>query len=535
MYYKKEIDYEDVPQLSERDKTYQQNPASLNQFFRYLPVIDSFDEVIRTRKAYSTDRQLLTDEIRRQYEKAGMSAAVKHNIDLLERGDTFTIITAHQPVLLTGPLYFIFKIAGVLSLSAQLNNRYEDVNVVPVFILGGEDHDFDEIASVHLFNKTFTWESIQKGAVGRMSLDDLKPTLEEILERFGTSPFAVQLEELIRKAYSEAHNYGDFTFRLINELFKDHGLVVVNMDNRPLKSAFLPLVVKDLQELISHRTVNHDQKELEKIGFKSQALAREVNLFYHGEDRMLIMRTDSGHYQIGDEEMNLDALLKLLRENPENVSPNVVLRPLFQEFIFPNLAYIGGGGELAYWMERKSMFEAFNVPFPMLIRRDSFMLVDRRSMNNLELLGLPVTELFDREEQIINRYALQQAATEINLDGSKKKLKDLFSEIAELSKAVDPTLFKSVMGECAKAEKIIEYLESKLLKAEKRNRTTELRKISNLKGKFFPGNDGLQERYDNFIPYFLRYGPSWIETMIQLADPLNKSFKILIENGNQSK
>jgi uncharacterized protein YllA (UPF0747 family) len=165
----------------------------------------------------------------------------------------------------------------------------------------------------------------------------------------------------------------------------------------------------------------------------------------------------------------------------------------------------------------------------MLIRRDSVLIVDSRSHDTLSKSDIEIVEMFDREEQIINHFAMNHASNDIHLDAIKKKISAAFHEVAVLSDKVDPTLSKSVLAEESKAIKSLEYIENKLLKAEKRKSETEINKISKIKQKLFPNNDSLQERYDNFIPYYLKYGQEWITNLITHLDPMDKSFKILIE------
>lgn len=529
MYKKITLSFDKIPQLSSRDQAYQMGEDALGDFYQYEVALSSFQAIAKAKKEQKINRPLIVRELERQYADLSEKENVLQNIRALGDEHTFTIITAHQPSLLTGPLYFIYKICSVISLARQLNEHYADFKVVPAFILGGEDHDFEEIATMNLFGQDFTWETDQKGSTGRMSLDGVEKVLTQVKERFGQSTYAGELSAMIDEAFSQSKSYGEFMFRLVHSLFGSYGLVIINMDNAEFKKEFLPYVLRDLRNEDSRRSVQKDQEALEEAGFKGQAHARKVNIFWMDGDRHRVIDLPDGRYEIDGKAYSQEELASLLTANPGAISPNVILRPAYQEVVLPNLAYIGGGGELAYWLERKTLFDEWNIPFPMLIRRDSALIVDKRSNNWLESVGLHISDLFDRQEQIVGKYAQIQAPVDIDLSAERKAVHNAFERIKTLAAQVDPTLKKTVLSEEAKSQKSLDYLENKILKAEKQKNEVGINKLRKIKQKFFPGNDSLQERHDNFIPFYLRYGQAWIDTLIDELDPLDKDFKILIE------
>ena len=528
MYRTQTIPFEEIPHFSQRDKAYQAEDERLRPFYQHEVAIDNLDQAVANRQQYPVDRKILHQVLTHQYNASSITAATKSNIDALLDEDTYTIITAHQPSILTGPLYFIYKICSIISVTRRLAAQGKSYKVVPVFVMGGEDHDFEEIASLHIYGKTLTWDTDQIGATGRMNLNGIQETIDQAFQIFGESPNADTLKNLITNALASATSYGEFMFNLLNGLFGQYGLIIANMDDAQLKQQFLPVALQDIDENFSHTCVIKDQKALATSGFKSQAHARDINLFFHDQDRKRIIKEED-HFSIGHNRYTRAELGDLLKNQPKNISPNVVLRPVFQEMIFPNLAYVGGGGELAYWLERKSLFCHLNLPFPMLVRRDSFLIVDRKSAKFVEDSGLSMADLFDRTEQLDKSYALGQTEVKIDLNDKKVKVLELFEEVATIAQGVDPTLMKTVMAEGAKAQKAIDVLEKRLIKAEKQKQEVGIKKIGKIKAKLFPNNDSLQERYDNFAPYFLRHGQSWIDAIINACDPFDKGFKILIE------
>lgn len=536
MYRIKEIPYSDVPQFSPRDLAYQSEDKRLRPFYQHRSLPESFENAIALRKTFPVNRKLLVDQLQLQYQNLNMGDAVQKNIGLLLNENSFTLVTAHQPSLLTGPLYFIYKIGSTLRLASRLANKYKNYHFIPCFILGGEDHDFEEIATMHLFGKDFSWQSEQKGATGRMKPDEgLKKVIEEIIGCFGTSNFSGETEELIRSALSKASSYGEFCLRLVHSLFRDYGLVIINMDNTAFKKEFLPVALDEIENKNSHHCVNQDQDALSSAGFKSQAHAREINLFLHtNSGRERIVEEGDG-FTVGDKNYSRKDLLEKIKSDPACLSPNVILRPLYQEMILPNLCYIGGGGEIAYWLERKSLFNHYAVPFPILTRRDSVLIVDSKSAEFIEDCGLEIASLFQRPEHISATYAQLHASVDLDLKKHKEEISAVFSDLEEKAQNIDPTLGPTVAAERSKTIKSLDYLESKLMRSVKQKHEQRINKLLKLKQKFFPGNDGLQERYDNFIAFYLRYGPNWIKSVLEHLDPMNRSFKILIEDQAAEK
>ena len=521
------ISFSDIPHFSKRDKAFQLGDDSLRPFYKYEVNLDTFAEVINERSKFQTNRPLLQQVVQAQYAGKTISAELKENIAELTSDKTFTVITAHQPSILTGPLYYIFKICSVISLCRQLSQHHDDYRFVPTFIMGGEDHDFEEIASLHYFNRTFTWKTEQIGSVGRMTLGGLQALLDEVGATFGAMPHASELRQLIEDSYAGSKTYGEFMLALTHGIFSHTELMIINMDDPKLKLELLPYIIKDIKEETSHQSVNVDQLALDKAGFKSQAHARDVNIFIHDGDRHRVIKNGNDNYTINSKTYNQAELISYLQKNPESISPNVVLRPIYQELILPNLAYVGGGGELAYWMERRTLFEELSIPYPMLIRRDSALIVDSKSLSQAQKISLPIKDLFDRNDLIAIKYAKDRSESELDLSSEREKATLLFKELHERAVQIDSTLSGAVKAEEAKFLKALGNIENKIVKAEKRKNEVAINRINKLKDKLFPNNDSLQERYENFIPFYLWYGASFINQMIECLNPMDKNFKVI--------
>jgi bacillithiol biosynthesis cysteine-adding enzyme BshC len=522
------LPFDQVPQLSERDKAYALAEERLRPFYQYDVSIESFEKVIADKSKDKTDRALLVKVLRDQYQKLDGSPLSLKNIESLLDENTFTVTTAHQPSLFTGPLYYIYKIISTLNLAEQLNAHYPNNHFVPVFITGGEDHDFDEINHFRLFGKKIEWQNDEEGAVGMMSTTTLQPVLDATKEILGDSPNAQSLSQLLDKAVTSSSNYSGVARYLTNELFKKYGLVVLDTNDKDLKHSFIPYIKKEILEQASKPLVEETVSKLEKIGFSEQAYPREINFFYLQDGSRSRIIEEGDQYKVLDTNIHFSrhSLIETIEKYPERFSPNVVMRPIYQELILPNLAYIGGGGELAYWLERKSQFEYFGLNYPMLIRRNSVQIIDKGSAKKMDKLGLNILDLFDDIESTIKSYVKKNTENELSLAEEKQQLATIFRSIKEKAGEIDPTLVKSTMAEATRQLNSLNQLEGKLMRAEKQRHDIAINQMRGLKEKLFPGNN-LQERKDNFMNFYLKHGEAFFDMLKAELNPLNKGFIII--------
>lgn len=525
------IPFAEVPQLSSRDVAYANKDEKLRPFYKYEVTLEAFADVIRDKSEATTDRATLINVLCEQYAQLTANETANTQIDALADDKTFTIVTAHQPSLFTGPLYFIIKICSTIQLARQLKTAYPDYHFIPVFITGGEDHDFEEVNHLHLFGKTIEWQNEESGAVGQMSTATLGPALAELKDILGDSEKAQTVYQELEASYTGHESYGMATIDYVHRLFADEGLLAIDMNRPALKRLFIPIIKEEIFNQPSQAMVEKAQSELEAAGFSGQAHAREINFFYlrDGLRERIVQEGDTFKVLNTDYTFTKDQLLTELEAHPEFFSPNVIMRPLFQELILPNLAYIGGGGELAYWLERKAQFAHFGINFPMLIRRNSLLWLDRGMMKRVEKLELTVPQLFKNTEALIKDYVKQQSDNELHIQDEKAQLEALFASIADKAKEIDPTLAKAIEAEYTRQAKAVDNLEGRLMRAEKQKHETALNQIRSLKEKLFP-NNGLQERYDNFLAFYVRYGHDFLTQLIEVLDPLADGFVVVEED-----
>ena len=531
---KSTIPYQEAPQLAKTDIAYATGDPLLQPFYAHTPELAAFKGIIDLKKDKKWPRKDLVAVLEKQYATLPQSPAVKANIQALASDLTFTVTTAHQPCLFLGPLYFIYKALTTINLAAEIEHTVQGVRIVPIFVLGSEDHDLEELNHVNVFGKKITWEPGVGGAVGSIPANTVAPALAELKGILGESDDAKALFQRIENAYTTSNTFADATQALLNEFFGHLGLVVLNMSEPALKRHFVPIIRQELLEQPAFRLVNDTISQLNELGFKTQAAPREINLFYLAPGiRERIVR-ENGIFKVLNTDLTFTEpeMMAMLEAHPEYFSPNVILRPVFQEIILPNLAYVGGGGELAYWLERKAHFEFLGVQFPMLVRRNSVLWLEKDAVKKLDKAGISPAAFFGDIEALILQFVQKNATGEVALAMEIKQLHDIYDLLAAKAAAIDPTLEKAVRAEEVKAVGALEQWESRLVRAEKQKHEVVLNQLRNLKEKLFP-NNGLQERTDNFIPYMLKYGEAFLSELKTALSPFDPGFIILQPDDNQ--
>jgi bacillithiol biosynthesis cysteine-adding enzyme BshC len=528
------LTYQETGYFSRIITDYLDRAGELTPFYQHPPTAEGFRAAIEARKTFATDRKTLVSVLEDQYtglESENLRAPrVRENIERLGREDTFTVCTAHQPAIFTGVLYFIYKILHTIRLAEWLTGQYPDLHFVPVFYMGSEDADLDELGHIYLGGDKLVWNTKQTGAVGRMKTKGLDQLLHRIEGELSVQPFGRQLMELLTPAYANGPEttIQTATLRLLHTLFAEYGLVVLNADDARLKQKMIPVFEDDLFRGIPSAIVGETIARLDER-YKVQANPRSINLFYLKDDLRGRIENIGDVFVVHDSTLQFTEaqLRQELHDHPERFSPNVILRGLYQETILPNLSFVGGGGELAYWLELKDLFDHYRVPFPILMLRNSFQLIPRHWAEKLDQTGFGVADLFQSAEQLVNELVRRDSAHQLSLEGKIAAANDYYETLKALARPVDPTLEQHVEALQARAVEPLKSLEKKLLKAEKRKFGDQQRQIHALKAALFP-NDELQERVENFMPYYAKQGPAFIQELYANT-PVWSTFVVLEE------
>ncbi len=529
----KHIPFQDTGRFSQLICDYLNEDGRLQTSYGYYPSLKNLKEQMELKKRLypKKNRSILVEVLQKQYKNIETDISVEKNLELLAQDNTFTVTTGHQLCLMTGPLYFIYKIVSTINLCKQLKEAFPKCNFVPVYWMASEDHDFEEISSFRFQDKSIRWNREPAGTVGTLPLDDLQTVLDIFETHLGNQAEALSVKNLIQKSYRNATDLSEATFKLVNSLFSSEGLVVIEPQNKQLKTLFSPVVKEELRTQQSFRSVQ-EQIEILKRDYDSsytpQVNPREINLFFLGTEGRYRIEQDGEDFKLNGTEKRFSKkeLYEILEEDPEKFSPNVILRPIYQELLLPNLCYVGGGGEIAYWFQLKTNFDRLKIPFPILLVRNSALIYSEKNARKIIKLNLESSDLFLKRNDLINKKIRQISNIDLDLKNLKEQLKEQFKHLQTLVDQTDQSFKGAVNAQEKKQMKGIDYLEKRLLKAQKRVLSDHVRRLVLLHEQLFP-NDQLQERCLNFVSFYLEMGEAFIPNLLKSLDPLNPHFTLI--------
>lgn len=523
------ISYQDSGYFTPLMNDYLNQEPNLQSLYNRFPSIENFAGQIAEKEGNYSDenRAVLVSALKKQYSQIEVSDLTLGNIESLKDSNTYTITTGHQLNLFTGPLYFLYKIISVINLTKELKEAYPDKNFVPIYWMATEDHDFEEINYFNFKGNKIRWNRESSGPVGRLSTEGLNEVLEQFVNELGIGTNASVLKILFEDAYLKHNNLADATRYLANTLFGSYGLVILDADDKELKKIFIPYAKEELLHQNSHKKVLETAELL--ADYKVQVNPREINLFYIENDLRERIVLEDDTYLVNNTEINFTEkeILSELEDNPEKFSPNVIMRPLYQEVILPNLCYIGGGGELAYWLELKSYFDGSKVTFPVLLLRNSVLLATEKQAKLADKLGLTWSDLFMKQFDLKNKIVRRESDVNVDFSEQKKFLQAQFDILRKIAKNTDASFLGAVNAQETKQIKGLNNLEKRLIKAEKKQHADLLERITDLQDELFP-NQSLQERTANFSAFYMESGATLIEQLFSSLKPLEQQFEIVV-------
>jgi bacillithiol biosynthesis cysteine-adding enzyme BshC len=549
-YNRTNISYKDTGLFSKTLVDYVAGASNLKPFYEYTPSLKAFHEAIKNIGKYEYPRKLLSTYIKEYYNRNApglASEATLENIQKLEDKNCFTVTTGQQLCLFTGPLYFVFKIVTAINLAEKLNKEYPANHFVPVFWMASEDHDFAEVNHATLYGKKVEWQpqipegalnSVpplggrgQGGPVGRLPLTAFSSTLEALYAIMGEGENTKELKQIISDSYSGEKTLAEATFSFVNALFGKYGVIVLEPDNASLKQVFAPIITDELVNGNSYKLVTQTNKRLIDAEIAPQVFAREINLFYmdeHGRNR--IEKKDGKWSVVGGQwsVQSVDEVNNAVKTSPEKFSPNVILRPVYQQAILPNVAYVGGPSEIAYWVQLKDIFMHYKVPYPVLMPRNSALIINKPFPQKMNKLNLGISDLFKDTESLIKELLTRSTDGIPDVEAEGKKLQEIYASLGKKVGELDPTLVAFTEAELQKQLNALKTLETKLMRVKKQKEETSVNHIRKLKETLFPGGE-LQERTENFIPFYLQNGAAFFDMLKENFDPFEFSVDVLIE------
>lgn len=521
------IPYSDTRTVAPLVQAYLNDDAALRGHYRHRPDEQGLHAAAQ-RTFDPAARQVLVEVLRDQYAGIPDTAAVRANIDLLARPDALTITTGHQLVLFGGPLYVPFKVLNVIRLAREQSERLQRP-VLPVFWMATEDHDRAEVDHTYFRGQRIQWPGASGGAVGRLPLHGIEAVVDQAVRALGEGTHATRCAELIRSCYRPDRTLAEAMRLLMHGLFGAQGLLILDGDDPRLKRLFIPVMREELLNQVAERTVRYANERLPE-GHEGQAHARPINLFHlcPGHRRRIV--EEEGRYRVldGGPSWSADELLAELEARPADFSPNVLLRPVYQETVLPNMAYIGGAGELAYWLQLGWLFQALQVPLPAVLLRTSAAFLPAKRWRQWQELGLDAPSLFEDPAALRRAVAVSSVDHRTDLSAERAELHAFYQRLHAVAIAADPTLRGAVDAREASAQQGIERLERSLLRAARRRSEAQLARLDAALEALRPGG-GLQERRENILPLLADRGSPLLELLQRELDPLQGSFTVLVE------
>ncbi|MBI3787651.1 MAG: bacillithiol biosynthesis cysteine-adding enzyme BshC [Ignavibacteriales bacterium] len=443
------------------------------------------------------------------------------HIDSLLNDNTVAVVTGQQVGLFTGPLYTIYKTLTTLKLVEKLAKRFPEYNFVPIFWLEGEDHDYEEVSSINLIN---TGNDVAKfeyqlggnkpdknlGAVGTLEFDETIDTLfQNIDQALVQTEFKPKVLELFKTAYQKGMTFNRAFVHLMNVLLEDSGLVFLDPHDIEVKKLLAPLFKRELAETPKFCQLVIDQSaELEKR-YHAQIKPKSLNLFlFHHGGRFLLEPKPDGYGLKGTRQhLTKEQVQEFINNSPELFSPNVVLRPLCQDWLLPTVAYVAGPSEIAYFGQLKSLYQEVQIPFPIIYPRSSITIIEEKVEKVLNRYSLPLTEFFNDAEMIKEKVAAQ--ISDVNVEelfgGTLASLRETLDAMQPAFQNIDPTLLGALDNANKKIISSIESLKEKTIAAQKRQHEVALRQIDKTANHVFPLAN-FQERELNVLYFLNKYG-----------------------------
>ena len=525
-----EIKYNDTNQFSKLFVDYTEQKDNLKKLISEYPKIENFKKQIKA-KSESFDqsvRPIIKTVIKNQYKGISLNNIQKKNLNSILNKNTYTVTTGHQLNIFTGPLYFIYKIFSTINLTEILKKKYPKYDFVPMYWMATEDHDFAEINNFYCFDRVFNWDSNQSGCVGDFNTDSINNTIEELDIEISNFKSYSKIISIIKNSYLNSNNLSDATRKFVNELFKEYGLLIIDPNDKQLKSNFSKIIKSELLENLIYNHSKEYTSLIKELGYKVQVNPRNINLFYiENGNRVRIVKRKNDF--ITNDKVNSwteNEIIEEIKSSPDRFSPNVLLRPLFQEFILPNLCYVGGPSEICYWLQLKSVFDASNISYPLLLNRNSALLISEKQSSFLKKNKLDVKDLLMEKNELEKKLVKTYSKIKFDFLPLEKALNNQFSKLRKIAEKTDKSFIGSLHAQEKKQIKGLQNLKKRLLKAEKKYHYEKINKIIEFQKSFFPSGI-FQERIVNFIEFCKEDRSSFLKKLKENLNPLNNKFTVI--------
>lgn len=491
----------------------------------------AYQEHAKQCDARSYRRRELRDLLLAQNESWNAPPIVRQRIEELCQPGAVAVLTGQQTGLFGGPLFTLYKALTAVQLAARVQADLRRP-VIPLFWMASEDHDLAEADHIQLLDRTGTLVTLRHAPWGSPSgcipaTLRLGPAILETLERtwalLPSTEFAPDLRNALGQAFAPERTLAEAFARWMVHLLGGWGLVLVDGADPGLKRLAAGILQRELDEAPrSSQCILVASESLRALGYPVQIEARPdgVNCFLFREGRRALVRDGDG-FRLRDSKQTIPAaeLQRLAQDEPERFSPNVVLRPVVQDFLFPTIAYVAGPGELAYFAQLRPVYQAFDVLMPLVVPRASLTLVEPRIGELLERFRLGLSDLTLEPEQLASRLLRGHLPPDLEatLTKARESVREIFRGLGEVIAAVDPTLKATVGQSAGHVQGHLDQLERKAVQALKRRESEMRQQVQRVREALMPGGKP-QERVLPLLPFLTRYGPTLLETLRTAID-----------------
>jgi len=533
--------------ISNSEEDFNKLKSFFNAHFReneeFFKVID--DKIHNYNTSRYFDKNVLIDILKQQNVTFGGNENTAQHIELLKSEETFAVVTGQQVGLYTGPLYTILKTITAIKLAKNLKERFPQFNFVPVFWLESEDHDFEEANHINVIDQqnelvrigyemqTDDEEDSKKSLVpvGSIKFDEMINSInEELRSNLLDTDFKGKLMDSITSIYKEGSDFKTAFAKMMNDLFKDYGVVFIDPSDAEVKRLLSPIFEKELTT--SPRlceSIITTSAEIEK-NYDLQVKPKVINIFFlHNGNRLLIEPRDEGKFALRNSKRRFESgeLLNILQESPELFSPNVVLRPICQDYLLPTVAYVGGPSEISYLAQLKPAYNHYEITMPVIFPRASVTIVEGKISKFLNNFNVKFEDIFHHNFLVSK---VVEKLSEVKVDDEISKYQDefnkIFYEMRNMTVKVDQTLLNSVDNMKEKTKQSLEQFKIKLINAQARKSDTTTTQIDKVTNNIYPKNH-LQERIIN-VTYFLnKYDYGFISRLFHEIDVLNFNHQVI--------
>lgn len=517
------INFKEIPGNTKLFLDYIYNFDKVQRFYKYdfrnkEQFIDKFSRMSESPKEF---RNELSTIILNQYEKLNASSKTLKNISLLKNKETLAVVTGQQLGILGGPLYTFYKIITAIKLCSHLSERHDNYHFVPVFWLEGDDHDFDEVRSINMlndnndliklsYNDETTEEDQNRGSVGYLKLkESINQFMKDFENQLRNSEFKTPLLENLKGIYKEEKTFKECFRQLLFWLFDQYGLIIFDPQDVKVKELLKPVFKKEISDFRNHtEKVVKISANLEEL-YHAQVKIRPINLFYNYDEGRYVIEPVENDFRLKGKRKKFlyEELNNLIDSEPEKFSPNVLLRPICQDFLFPTAFYIGGPSEVAYFAQILPLYEFYNIDPAIVYPRSSVTILEKALKSILEKYEMRITDFFTDPNKLKNQ--IINSISENNLEEifreSINQINLTFDNLKEKLFEIDKTMTDVTSKYHIKVLAYIAELNTKAVEAQKKRYEITLRQIDKASANLFP-NMNLQERELGFFQYANKYG-----------------------------